>query len=161
MEITPQQFLAKSRNSLFRYIILAGLVAGSLDALAAIFILSHGNAAPIFRFISSGIYGNKAFTGGTGMVLLGVALHYFIAFSFTIFYFAISGYLPVFKKNIFLSAIIYGVFIYVVMNVIVFSLCNVHISHRTIIGIIRNSAILMVCVAFPIVYSKKIYDSRS
>src|ERR1700756_1780609 len=98
--------LAKSRQSLFRYIILSWFVAGSLDALAAIFILSHGNAPAVFRFISSGIYGSKAFTGGTGMVELGVALHYFIAFSFTIFYFAIFRYLPILQKNVFLSAVI-------------------------------------------------------
>jgi hypothetical protein len=161
MEIIPQQLLAKSRHSVFRYIILAGFVAGSLDALAAIFILSHGNAPAIFRFISSGIYGDKAFTGGAGMVALGVALHYFIAFSFTIFYFAISRYLPILQKNIFLSAIIYGLFIYVMMNVIVFSLCNVHIAHRSTISIVRNAVILMVCISFPIVYSKQVYNSKN
>jgi len=161
MDIIPHQPLAKSRDGVFRYIMLTGFVAGSLDALAAIFILSHGNAPAIFRFISSGIYGNEAFTGGSGMVLLGIALHYFIAFSFTIFYFTISKYVAVFHKNIFVSAMIYGLFIYVVMNLIVFSLFNVHIAHRTIVSIVRNTLILTICVAFPIVYSKQVYDSKS
>ncbi|MFI5160196.1 MAG: hypothetical protein ACHQHN_02920 [Sphingobacteriales bacterium] len=160
MEIISSQRLTKPRYNLCKYIILTGFIAGSLDALAAIYILSHGNAQPIFKYISSGIYGSSAFTGGAGMVLLGVALHYFIAFSFTVFYFTTSGYARIFQKNIFLSAIIYGLFIYVVMNLIVFSLCNIHVVHRNTISIVRNSVILMICVAFPIVYAKRLYNSK-
>jgi hypothetical protein len=160
MEIISQQPLVKPRHGLFKYIMLTGFIAGSLDALAAIFILSHGHAPGIFKFISSGIFGDKAFSGGDIMVLLGVALHYFIAFSFTIFYFATSGYVRFFQKNVFLSAVIYGLFIYVVMNVLVFSLFNVHAPHKTVISVLRNSSILMVCVAFPIVYAKRLFNSK-
>src|SRR5579864_5847660 len=93
MEIATQQTFEKSSFKIqLRYIAIAGFIAGSLDALAAIFILSHGNAAPMFKFISSGIYGKEAFKDSGGMIALGIALHYFIAFSFTIFYFIVSRY---------------------------------------------------------------------
>src|ERR1700679_2504981 len=90
MEISPQPTLEKSHYKLLlTYVIITGLIAGSLDALAALFILSHGNATSIFKFISSRIYGKEAFAGGDAMVILGIALHYFIAFFVTPFYFFI------------------------------------------------------------------------
>lgn len=136
---------------------MAWFIAGSLDALAAIFILSHGNASSIFRFISSGVYGQGAFTGGESMIYLGVALHYLIALSFTIFYFIIFKLIPILHKNILLSAILYGIFIYVVMNLVVLSLINVQVPKRTMVSVVRNAIILIAFVAFPIVYIARIY----
>ncbi len=42
-------------NSLLRHILLAGLVAGTLDILAAIVLLANMNAAGTFKFIASSI----------------------------------------------------------------------------------------------------------
>ncbi len=158
MNIQPIYSPAHRQRSLFfSYLVLAGLIAGSLDAMAAIFIISHGNASSIFKFIASGIFGRGAFEGGDGMVALGIALHYFIAMSFTIFYFVIYRYVGVLHKSILLSTMLYGLFIYVVMNIIVMSLSNIIIPHRNVVGVIKNVSILMVCVAFPVVYSRKLY----
>jgi hypothetical protein len=162
MEIPSQPMLEKSNYSiLFRYITITGFIAGSLDALAAIFILSHGNAPPIFKFIASGIYGKEAFNSGGDMILLGIALHYFIAYTFTVYYFIISGYFYIFCKNVFLRAFIYGLFIYLVMNIIVLSYSNVTIPHRTIIGVVKNVVILTLCVSSPIVYFNRLYYLRT
>ncbi|SHN37558.1 hypothetical protein [Mucilaginibacter sp. OK098] len=161
MEIIAKPPLQKSNyRLLFRYIIITAFTAGSLDALAAIFILSHGNAQSIFKFIASGIYGKDAFTGGAGMVQLGIVLHYFIAFCVTIFYFVIFKYVAIFHKSVFVSTIIYGLFIYIIMNIVVLSLSNVNIPPRTAISVIRNSIILIVCIAFPIVCFNRVYNSK-
>ncbi len=161
MPITTLQPLQKPNYKLLlNYIIINGFIAGSLDALAAIFILSHGKAASIFKFIASGLYGKAAFAGGQNMVILGLALHYFIAFSFTIFYYIIYRYVSILHKNIFLSAVLYGIFIYVVMNVMVLSLSNVNIPPRHVIGVVKNIVILSVCVALPAAYFKPAYNSK-
>ncbi|MDB5087543.1 MAG: hypothetical protein JWR09_1537 [Mucilaginibacter sp.] len=161
MEIIAKPPLQKSNyRLLFRYIIITAFTAGSLDGLAAIFILSHGNAQSIFKFIASGIYGKDAFTGGVGMVQLGIALHYFIALCVTIFYFAIFKYVAIFHKSVFVSTIIYGLFIYIVMNIIVLSLSNVNVPPRSAFSMIKNAVILIICIAFPIVYSRQVYNSK-
>jgi hypothetical protein len=161
MEPASQLPLTKLHYRLFlRYLIIAGFVAGSLDGLTAIFILSHGNASGIFKFISSGIYGKEAFAGGNGMVLLGIALHYFFAFCFATFYFIIFKYVTILHKNIWLSAVLYGLFVYIFMNIIVMSLSNAHISSRTPFSMIKNVVILIICIALPIVYFRRAYDLK-
>lgn len=69
-------------------VIILGLIVGSLDILAAIIdysLSTHKNPVVIFKFIASGIIGQSAFTGGTGIVLLGLLFHYIITFLFTTF----------------------------------------------------------------------------
>jgi hypothetical protein len=159
MKVALAERSNKINYRLLSYIIAAGFIAGSLDALAAIFILSHGNASAIFRFISSGIYGKTAFTS-SGMVQLGIVLHYFIAYCFTAFYFLVCKYVVFLNKNILVSAVVYGLFIYTIMNIVVFSFSNVTISPRTVTGVTKNLVILMICIALPIVYLFKAYRSK-
>ncbi|HXB93468.1 MAG TPA: hypothetical protein VNU72_14315, partial [Puia sp.] len=71
-------------------LLLAALIAGTLDASAAIIsYYLHGGHQParIFRFIASGVFGKQATSGGTDMVVYGVLFHYFIAFCFTAVFF--------------------------------------------------------------------------
>ncbi len=74
-------------------ILLAGFVAGTLDLLGAIIVyailLKKITAEKLVRGIASGVFKKQAFSGGTDMVLYGIAFHYLIAFVFTIFYFLI------------------------------------------------------------------------
>ena len=78
------------KKSPFRTILATGLLAGTLDAIAAIIIHTiNGGKLPsrIFQYIAGGAVGTQAFTGSTGMVILGIILHYTIAFAFTLFFF--------------------------------------------------------------------------
>ena len=160
METTPQHSSTKSKYiQLIRYVAIAGFTAGSLDGLAAIFILSHGDASSIFKFIASGIYGKQAFNGGEGMVLLGIAIHYMIACTVALVYFTLFGHLGIYRKNILVNAVAYGLLIYLFMNIIVLSISNATVPPRTLVSIARNAAILIVCVALPIVYIKRRFDS--
>ena len=62
-------------------VLITGLIAGTLDILAAIFLLAGGEATRVFRFIASGAFGKAAFEGGGEMVAWGSFFHYLIAFS--------------------------------------------------------------------------------
>ena len=87
----PQDTPAASLfEKLIPAVIITGLVAGTLDGLAAIinFIMQGGKKPEvIFKYIASGVIGKDALTGGNGIILLGVLLHYLIAFSWTILFF--------------------------------------------------------------------------
>jgi Protein of unknown function (DUF1440). len=49
----------------------------------------------------------------------GFIVHYFIAFSFTVFYFLVYPYVTMLGKNKWVSGVVYGWFIWVVMNLVV------------------------------------------
>ena len=76
----------------WRTIILTGLLAGTLDAIAAI-VVSQASPAAVFKFIASGAFGaGKAFSGGDIMIVWGVLFHYFHrAFLDRAFLFYVSG----------------------------------------------------------------------
>jgi Protein of unknown function (DUF1440). len=104
-------------------ILLITLIAGTLDILAAIIHISinTGNFPNrIFQGIASGMVGREtAFAGGVATHILGFLIHYFIAFSFTLFYFLIYPYVGVLGKNKIVSGVVYGWFIWAVMNLVV------------------------------------------
>src|SRR3954447_24185482 len=101
-------------------IIQAGLIAGTLDILSAFiyYYIRTGktNFLVIFKFIASGIFGKEAGEGGTGMILTGFILHYAIAFAFTFFFFWLYPKVNIMSKNRIVTAIVYGLFVWCVMN---------------------------------------------
>ena len=63
----------------------AGLLAGLLDIAAALIqYAANGGKTPsiVFKFIASGVFGRKAFAGGTAMIVAGFIFHLLIALSF-------------------------------------------------------------------------------
>src|SRR5258708_23007245 len=74
----------------FRAIAGAGLVAGTLDITAATtywYLMRHMAPARLLRGIAAGLLGPSARDGGNPMALLGLALHFTIAFgSATVFF---------------------------------------------------------------------------
>jgi hypothetical protein len=135
-------------------IVQAGLIAGTLDILAAflLYFINSGktNFLIIFKFIAGGIFGRDAIAGGRRMILTGFILHYAIAFSFTVFFFWLYPKLKLQSKNKFLTAVIYGLFVWTVMNLVVLPLSNV--THRQIVlsDALINMGILIICIGLPL-----------
>jgi hypothetical protein len=146
----------QNTKALLLSILLASLIAGTLDGLAAVFILAKGQAAMVFKYIASAVYGKQAFAGGLGMIWTGVALHYLIAAIFTVLFFILYDLMPVIRKRGFLVAVIYGIFVWVVMNLLVLPLTQVA-NTITLEGAIKNILILIICIALPIVLIRHRY----
>lgn len=135
-------------------ILLTGLVAGTMDILGAIIVYAgiYGivSAMQIVQLIASGILGKDAFAGGTQTAILGLALHYFIAFSWTIIYFLMFPYIPFLRKQKIISGLLYGVVVWIIMNLGVLPLSRVNQAPFNWSGAIVGAAILMVCIGLPI-----------
>ncbi|MEP6927751.1 MAG: hypothetical protein ABI834_08945 [Ginsengibacter sp.] len=135
-------------NNLYSRILKAGAIVGTLDILSAFiyyFIKTGKNDFfIILKYIASGIFGKEAFAGGNMMILSGLILHYVIAFAFTIFFFWLFPKIKIFSKNKILTGIIYGIFIWVVMNVVVVPLTNIATRPFNIGNAIINAIILVV-----------------
>lgn len=137
-------------------IIKAGLIVGTLDILSAFVyvFLKTGKFIPfaIFKFIASGIFGNPALSGGTIIILAGLVLHYVIAFAFTIFFFWLYPKVKALSKNKVVTGILYGIFIWMLMNLIVVPLSNVAARPFNITNAIINVLILIVLIGLPLSY---------
>jgi hypothetical protein len=108
-----------------RALLYGTLVAGTLDALDAIvFFGLRSGATPlgIFRGIAAGLVGPSARSGGLPTALLGVALHYFIAFGIVATFFVASRYIRILRRAPVWAGLLYGIAAYVVMNVVVLPL---------------------------------------
>ncbi|MBF4494474.1 DUF1440 domain-containing protein [Flavobacterium sp. MR2016-29] len=145
-------------------VFLSGLIAGTLDIVAAItvysIILNKTTGIKILQSIASGIFKKEAYTGGSSMALIGLLLHYFIAFTFAWFYFILYPRLSFLKKNALLSGIVYGIFVWIIMNLIVLPIVfpvlpQKHFDFPLMLSIL----ILIVCIGIPISFITKKYYS--
>jgi len=136
----------------FPMILLAGLTAGTLDIVAACtqyYIKTGKGPGGVLRYIASAVFGKEAFAGGMTMAAWGLLFHYIIAFLFTLFFFWIYPKLNLGKWNKVVTGLVYGIFVWLVMNLVVV---------RLVMGphpiVLKNAAIamaiLMVCIGLPI-----------
>lgn len=114
------------RLSAGKAILYGTLAVGVLDGLdAIIFFGMRSGATPgrIFQGIASGVLGRTAsLQGGASTALLGVLLHFFIAFCVVTTFYLVSRGAPVLIRHAIVSGILYGLAVYVVMNYVVIPL---------------------------------------
>jgi hypothetical protein len=103
-----------------------GLVAGILDGLDAVIyfgLASGAKPAGIFRHIAGGLLGiETARQGGWATALLGLCLHFLIAFGAAATYCAASLWLPGLLRRPFLWGPLFGVAVYLFMDFVVIPL---------------------------------------
>jgi Na+/alanine symporter len=129
---------------------VGGFTAGTLDLLQACILFG----ARIPLVIAAGLLGRQALKGGMGTYVLGVLLHFFIAFSFATFYYAASRRLSFLKEHPLVCGLAYGAGVELVMTLIVLPLSALHAKgpyqlHDLILGLLVH----MVVVGLPISYS--------
>jgi hypothetical protein len=149
------------RPSIVLTVFIAWLIAGTLDGLAAIFILAGGNAKGVFLYIASAALGTGAFAGGTGTVLMGVTFHYFIAGCFTVFYFIVYPYIGLFKKSRLASIVLYAAFAWCVMHLLVLPFTKLPPSPLTFSGSLEDVTILMFTIGLPLTMMRYWVDLRT
>lgn len=138
-----------------RAIVFTGIVAGTLDGLAAalIYFLRTGkNPLAVYRFIASGIFGQEAISGGISMALLGIFFHYVIAISWTLLFFIVCLKLSILLKNWVVSGIAFGLVVWLSMNLVVLPLSRVPATTITLSGALIGISVLIVCIGLPIAF---------
>ncbi len=130
-------------------ILLAWLLAGTIDALAAMIIYQVA-PMPMFRFIASGAFGAAALTGGLGMALAGLAFHYLIALVWTILFYLLYPRIRIMRMNRMATGAVYGVLIWMVMNLLVLPASSVRQADFTLRSVTLGAVILVFAVGMPI-----------
>jgi len=102
---------------------IGGGIGGLLDALYATLLWGvYFGMGPVklWQSVAAGLLGGDAASaGGNGTALLGLALHFFIAFCMALAYVLASKRLPLLTTRPLLMGALYGVVLYVVMNFVV------------------------------------------
>ena len=130
-------------------IIITGLLAGTLDAVAALLVYQV-KPMNMFRFIASGVFGPKALTGGLSMALWGVLFHYIIAFSWTFLFFFLHPRISGISPGKYVNGVVYGVLIWLVMNLIVLPMSRVGQAPLALKPSIIGAVILIFAVGLPV-----------
>jgi len=144
------------RSKALQTILVAGLIAGTLDISAA-FLFSALRAtnphSPIWvlQSVASGLLGADSFKGGWASAALGAACHYLIALTAAAVFYAASRKLPFLVQHAVVSGLLYGIVVYSVMNFVVLPLSAFpfKLSYPPAV-LLRSSLIIMVCVGLPI-----------
>lgn len=109
-----------------RKILLGALAVGVLDILDPIlFWYFYRDVKPmrILQGIAGGLLGREAArTGGISTALLGLAIHFFIAFTVVLVYHLASRKIGVLVRHPIFCGVIYGLLVYLVMNFVVLPL---------------------------------------
>lgn len=146
-------------------LLITTLIAGTLDILSAYtngFIQTGHLSRRMFQYIAGGALGLKnTLTGGAPVILLGIFIHYFIAFCFTLFFFYLYRKNRIFGLNKFVAALLYGIFIWAVMSLVVLPLSALPSRKITIGNALLDSLILAVMIGLPVSLSARAYYGKA
>jgi hypothetical protein len=151
--------MEKQTNSLAIAIVTAWLVVGTLDLTSATIqtLLMGGNPMRMLQAISSGIAGQEAFGGGIKYSLLGIFLHYFIAFCWTLLFFLLFPKIRGLSNHKLLTGIVYGLIVWLVMNRVVVPLSRIPARPFNLRNALIGLGILIVAIGIPLSYMASRY----
>lgn len=149
----------------FFTILWVGLIAGTLDIADALIFSYFRGFGPtrVFQYIASGLIGMRSFRAGLASVALGLVLHYLIALIWTAIFYVASRKLAILTRRPVISGLLYGVVVYLIMNLIVLPLSGVPHSPRpvTIASRVNGILALMFCIGLTISLLMRRTSARS
>jgi hypothetical protein len=130
----------------------AGAVAGLLDLTYAIAAWStQGIPAKIIPLsVASGLLGKEAFSGGSGTIVLGVALHFLLAIVMAAAFVGAARSFPTLTSMPVRCGAAYGALIYLVMNFVVVPLSRAPINRPPLLMAAGDFLAHMLLVGVPI-----------
>lgn len=139
-----------TKRSALLAITVGGLSAGALDLLQAGILF--GWDIPLA--IAGGLLGPRVFTGGPAIYVLGVLLHFFIAFSAASVYYGASRRLGFLKQYPLICGLFFGAAVDTVMRLGVLPLSALHSrGPYQWSSLVEGLLIHMVVIGLPIAFS--------
>ncbi|MFZ2905765.1 MAG: hypothetical protein WAZ98_06135 [Cyclobacteriaceae bacterium] len=150
-------------KALLKPILLAGLIVGTLDITAAIIqtLIAGGDPMKMLQFIASGVFGREAFEGGTIYSFYGLFFHYCIATGWTILFFLIYPKLKTTLKNTGTIGVVYGLFVWLMMNRVVLPISNTPPIAFKISKALVSALVLIVAIGLPLSFLANKYYTRT
>jgi len=137
----------------------AGTICGIMDITAALVVYGTMGAKPLrlLQGIAGGVLGPRTYQGGIATALLGLALHFAIAFGAATVFFIASRALRFLIDHAVLSGILYGIAVYFFMQRVVIPLSHANRNPFSLKFMIIGIVIHIFCVGLPIALSIRKY----
>ncbi len=147
--------MPRSSTSVFGPVLAAtGVVAGAVDATAASvqYYLRTGNSpAGVWRYVASALLGANARAGGTGTVVIGLLMHFGIAFGWTLLFFLAAARWRALRASPWVIGPLYGLFVWAMMTRVLVPLTRIGPPGPFVLSQAATAAlIIVVCVGTPI-----------
>lgn len=116
-------------SNAFLAIFWGGLACGVFDitqAFIAFGLQFHLRPSQVLQSVASGLLGPKSFHGGAKTAALGLLLHFLIAFIWAVIYYVASRQLAFLTVRPVIAGLVYGEFVWVMMNCVVVPLSAIH-----------------------------------
>ena len=150
----PGRTFQTTWKMVFKTIFWAGFIAASLDILGAIAVYARiqqkTTTLKILQSIASAVFGKAAYSGGVEMGLYGLVFHFFIAFCFAAVYCFAFPYISFIRKHTIISGVLYGVLVWIVMNLVVLPITFQHAPSLAWDAALTGMVILILAVGLPI-----------
>jgi hypothetical protein len=151
-------------KSVGKAIFYTGTICGFLDGVAAVlyYLISGGkNPVMIFNFIASGVFGRAAFSGGLPMAFLGLLFHFAIATVWTAVFYLAYPKINFVQKNTVIGGIVYGVLVWIIMNMVILPLSRVPAMPFDVAKAIVNILILVLAIGLPVsIMANRFYTQK-
>ncbi len=128
---------ASRRTHDFMAIVLAAVIAGSLDLVFAFTfhgVVSHVSPVRVLLSIATGWFGMDALQGGAGIAAIGFFSHYGILLGAAFVYYIATRFMPWMNRYAYLYGLVFGICIYGFMHLVVLPLSNAPAFKATVIG---------------------------
>ena len=108
-------------RSVLRPILVATLVAGTLDILSAFVFAGMAGASvgQVLRYVASGPFGDAVREGGTGWAAVGLAVHYAIMACMAAAYMLVAPRIPALLRHPLIAGLLYGLLLWAIMYYLV------------------------------------------
>ena len=105
-------------------ILVGGAVGGALDILFAISFAGFNGVPPLrlLQTVASGLLGEASYAGGVATAMLGLALHFLLAYVFASVYVLASLRSPHLTRNAVAAGALFGIAVFVIMRLVVLPL---------------------------------------
>lgn len=141
-----------------------GAIAGAFDiAYAMIYSYFRSGVAPtrILQSVASGLLGRAAYDGGAATAALGLALHFLMALAMAAAYVFAARRLPALIRRPVLYGSLYGLFLYLFINLVVLPLSRFpSLAMPATITIVTSIIVHMFLVGVPIALAARRVHTR-
>lgn len=151
------------RSARVRAIVAGGLAAAVLDAADALvaYKLAFGmTPLAIYQFVASGLLGQSAYAGGAATGLLGLAVHFLVAFVAAAVFVLASERLPQLRRDAVGWGLAFGVGVFGVMNVVVIPLSRIGASVPSLALVLNGVIGHALLVGLPIALAARRFLGR-
>jgi hypothetical protein len=145
--------LSGQRSNAGKTIFWGGLIAGTLDITGACVVSwFRSGVVPIrvFQSVASGLYGPASSQLGWKTAIIGLALHYLIATTWTTIYYLASRKISFLINQPIISGVFYGVFVHYFMTQVVVPLSAIGRRPFNLKGSLIGMTVIIFCIGLPI-----------